>query len=71
MGNLVVVSWILPALRNSAAQVVMRCPHLFHNSLQVVGLHTVILWENVGKTAFPISLNRAAISEEGAEPQQQ
>lgn len=44
MGNLVMVGRVLPALRNGAAQVVMRCPHLPHNSLQVVGLNAVVLW---------------------------
>lgn len=33
MGNLVMVSRILPALRNGPAQVMMRCSHLSHNSL--------------------------------------
>lgn len=57
MGNLVVVGGILPALGNGGAQVVVRCSHLPHDSLQVVGLHTVVLGKRVmsSKTTFPIS----------------
>lgn len=56
MGNLVVVGGILPALRHGGAQAVVRCSHIPHDGLQVVGLHAVVLWKRpaLSKTTLPI-----------------
>lgn len=43
IGIFAVVGGVLPALRHGAAQVVVRCSHLPHQSLQVVRLHAIVL----------------------------
>lgn len=45
MGVFAVVGGVLSALRHGAAQVVVRRSHLPHQSLQVVRLHTIVLFK--------------------------